>query len=362
MPISSDPDPAVQHRRSGAGAGGSVRWRTEWCADRSAAGRTHLRRPDRVHARGRARGRAGPVDRSRMVAGAMRSAVAAATLGTSAVELGGVVVTLLVSSFLVFSSLYVAPGDPIDFLVQGRSPSPEAIAAVSRRSRPRPAVPRAVLALAGRVLHGDLGQSFQFRDDVSTLIAARLGTTILLMVMSATLIAVFGLTAGIVGALQRRGGSPTGRCWYDHGARRGAVVRRRDPADVGVRRPARLVPDLRGRRRAAGPDIPPGAAGVRPVADVRRSAGRVTRSAMLDELGREHVEVALSRGVPRRTVVRRHVLRNSLGPISRSPACWSPGCWSAARSSRRRSASVASARCWCSRSTSGTSRWCRRSC
>jgi peptide/nickel transport system permease protein len=37
---------------------------------------------------------------------------------------------------------------------------------------------------------------------------------------------------------------------------------------------------------------------------------------MLDELGREHVEVALSRGLPRRTVVRRHVLRNALGPIT----------------------------------------------
>ena len=36
---------------------------------------------------------------------------------------------------------------------------------------------------------------------------------------------------------------------------------------------------------------------------------------MLEELGREHVEVALSRGMSRRTVVRRHVLRNALGPI-----------------------------------------------
>jgi peptide/nickel transport system permease protein len=44
--------------------------------------------------------------------------------------------------------------------------------------------------------------------------------------------------------------------------------------------------------------------------------GRVTRSSMLDELGREHVEVAVSRGIPYRTVVRRHVLRNALGPIS----------------------------------------------
>ena len=42
---------------------------------------------------------------------------------------------------------------------------------------------------------------------------------------------------------------------------------------------------------------------------------RVTRSSMLDELRREHVEVALSRGLNKRSVIRRHVLRNALGPI-----------------------------------------------
>jgi peptide/nickel transport system permease protein len=36
---------------------------------------------------------------------------------------------------------------------------------------------------------------------------------------------------------------------------------------------------------------------------------------MVDQLGREHVEVATSRGLTRATVVRRHVFRNSIGPI-----------------------------------------------
>jgi len=43
--------------------------------------------------------------------------------------------------------------------------------------------------------------------------------------------------------------------------------------------------------------------------------GKVTRSAMVEQLNREHVEVATSRGLTRPTVVRRHVLRNALGPI-----------------------------------------------
>lgn len=42
---------------------------------------------------------------------------------------------------------------------------------------------------------------------------------------------------------------------------------------------------------------------------------RVTRSAMLDVLGQEHVTVALSRGVPKRHVISRHVFRNALGTV-----------------------------------------------
>ena len=43
--------------------------------------------------------------------------------------------------------------------------------------------------------------------------------------------------------------------------------------------------------------------------------GKVTRTSMVDQLGREHVEVATSRGLKRATVIRRHVFRNAIGPI-----------------------------------------------
>lgn len=43
--------------------------------------------------------------------------------------------------------------------------------------------------------------------------------------------------------------------------------------------------------------------------------GKVTRTSMVEQLGREHVEVATSRGLTRATVIRRHVLRNAIGPI-----------------------------------------------
>jgi len=43
---------------------------------------------------------------------------------------------------------------------------------------------------------------------------------------------------------------------------------------------------------------------------------RVTRVAVREESAREHVQTAVSRGLPRRLVVRRHVLRNAAIPIT----------------------------------------------
>ena len=43
---------------------------------------------------------------------------------------------------------------------------------------------------------------------------------------------------------------------------------------------------------------------------------RVTRTAVREELGKEHVQTAVSRGLPWSDVVRRHVLRNAAIPIT----------------------------------------------
>lgn len=228
----------------------------------------------------------------------------------------GVLVTLLVSSFLVFASLYVAPGDPIDFLVQGRSPSPETIAAVKAQyGLDQPFLQQYWSWLTG-ILHGDLGRSFQFREDVGTLLGARLGTTLLLMAMSAVLITVVGLLAGIVGALTA--GRVADKCVLVMTTFLAAV-----PSFVA----SILLISVFAVRLGWFPTFGAGAGLADRVYHLTLPAialsltfialvARVTRSAMLEELGREHVEVSLSRGLPRRTVVRRHVLRNALGPIT----------------------------------------------
>lgn len=230
-------------------------------------------------------------------------------------KLAGMAATLLVTSFLVFSSLFLAPGDPASFLVKGRSPSPQELAEIRHQyGFDEPFLVRYGNWLEG-VLRGDFGRSHLFHQDVASVIWSRLPSSLLLIGVSALMIAVVGTGAGIVGALRR--GSRTDRTLM-------LLV------TVGAAAPAfvagLLLRSVLGVRLGWFPTIGNGTGVLDRLHHVILPAAalsvtfmalvtRVTRSAMLDELRREHVEVALSRGTPRRTVIRRHVLRNALGPI-----------------------------------------------
>ncbi len=80
------------------------------------------------------------------------------------------VLTLLVSSFVIYSSLYLAPGNPIATLTGGRTPSPEAIAILEHRYHlDQPFLVRYWLWLKA-ALTGDFGVSIPHRQEVSDLI------------------------------------------------------------------------------------------------------------------------------------------------------------------------------------------------
>jgi peptide/nickel transport system permease protein len=230
-------------------------------------------------------------------------------------KLAGMVATLFVTSFLVFASLYVAPGDPLDFLLQGRSPTPEAVAAVSAQyGLDQPFLVQYWHWLTG-VLHLDFGRSLQFREDVASLIGARLPTTLGLVVLSAVIICVVGLGAGILGAVR------SGRT-ADRVVLISTTVLAAIPSFVA----AIIFISVFAVRLGWFPTFGAGEGFTDRLYHLTLPAvalsltfialvARITRSSMLDELAREHVEVAVSRGVARRTVVRRHVLRNAWGPI-----------------------------------------------
>jgi peptide/nickel transport system permease protein len=231
-------------------------------------------------------------------------------------SLGSLVLTLLVVSILVFLSLHLVPGDPVSFLVQGRDVDPQTIAAIrAEYGFDQPLVVQ-YLRWIGGALHGDFGRSLQFHDSVGSLIASRLPTTVGLVVMAGIIVGVVGLAGGAASAIGR------GRA-LDGGIQIVFSAFSAIPAFVAAIALVWLFAVQLGWFPAFGAGsgfldtvwhltLPSIALALTFIALV----GRVTRSAMIDQFGREHVEVAESRGIPTGTVVRRHVFRNAIGPIA----------------------------------------------
>ena len=113
--------------------------------------------------------------------------------------------TIVATTMLVHLALYLAPGDPIGYLLNGQPATPERIAALrAQYNLDEPFFTRYVSWITG-VFQGDLGTSAAFNADVSTLIASRFQTTMYLVLISFVFISVFGLTLGILAGLHKGG-------------------------------------------------------------------------------------------------------------------------------------------------------------
>ncbi|MFE7601251.1 ABC transporter permease [Streptomyces sp. NPDC057494] len=228
----------------------------------------------------------------------------------------GLAAVLFVTSLVVFGSIHLAPGDPVTFLLHGRPATPATVAALRAEHHLDDPLVTQYAKWLGGVLSGDFGRSAQYHQDVASLIGSRLPGTALLVGYAAVLVVVLGVAAGILGAL--RPGVP------DRAVLIGTGVATATPSFVTAIALVSLFSVQLGWFPGPGGGTPEGLSDrlyqlTLPAFALALSfAGllaRVTRSAMLDELGREHVEVARARGVAGRSVVRRHVLRNALGPV-----------------------------------------------
>lgn len=224
-------------------------------------------------------------------------------------------VTLFVASFAIYSAMYLAPGNPIAALTGGRTPTPEAIKVLEQRyNLDDPFLVRYVRWVSG-AFRGDFGVSIQLRQDVSTLISQRIGTTVQLVLFSSLIIVVVGIALGLLGGL-----------------RRGIV----DNLVIVISTLSAAVPsfvasiillsvfavNLGWFPALGGGDgfvdqvkhltLPAVALAFSSIALV----ARITRASVREELSREHVQTAISRGIPYRLVVRRHVMRNAAIPIT----------------------------------------------
>jgi peptide/nickel transport system permease protein len=230
-----------------------------------------------------------------------------------AFRLLGLVVTLLVASFIIYGALYVAPGDPATLLAGGHA-TPQVLATIHKQYHlDDPFLVQYWHWLEG-VLHGDLGQSFVYHESVTTLVRQRLGVTAELIFYSSVLILGIGIGLGILGGLSSRGSSLiTGATSV------GLAIPSYVAAIVLVT--AFAVDEqwfpVFGNGSGVGGSIhhltlPAIALALSWTAFV----AQLTKAAVIVELDSEHVDTARSRGLRESVVIRRHVVRNAMIPIT----------------------------------------------
>lgn len=223
--------------------------------------------------------------------------------------------TLLVASFLSFVFLQMAPGDPVTMLLGERAADPQAVARLQAQFHlDQPVVVQYWLWLSG-VFTGDLGTSYVFGQDVSSMVAARLPTTFMLVVYGSVLVIAFGFLSGLLAARSKQ--------HVDTGISIILSIALATPSYViaiGLITVFSLYLDW----------FPVFGSGegfwgslhhlTLPAITLALSSSaamaRVTRASIIEESRRDHVVTAVARGFRPGEVLRRHVIRNALLPIT----------------------------------------------
>jgi peptide/nickel transport system permease protein len=232
--------------------------------------------------------------------------------------LAATIPVLGVVAVLVFLLLRLTPGDPAAILA-GDAATSEQIAAIrADLGLDKPLVVQFGIWL-GKVLSGDLGQSFYFRIDVATLIGQRLEPTFALATLTILIAVVISLPLGTLAAW-RFGG------WLDRALMGFSVLGFSVPVFVLAYLLIWLVSLQLGWLPVQGyvrisdnffvfvkhlilPAITLSVIYIALIA-------RVTRASVLEALGEDYIRTARAKGLPEMRVLVRHALANAAVPIA----------------------------------------------
>ncbi|MBC7895910.1 MAG: ABC transporter permease [Cytophagaceae bacterium] len=235
------------------------------------------------------------------------------------------VATVFAVTTVTFVLVRAAPGEPYAFLLNDARLTPEQVAAFRARYGLDQPLPVQYARYIGRVMRGDLGQSFVERRPVVTVLRERLPRTLLLM--GTAIVTGFALGVGVGAWQASRAGSRRERAVGSLTVALNAIpdfwiaiallllfglklhwlpiTGMVDPTMHDFLSPAGKAWDVLRHL------ILPAASLVLIVAAV---VARFQRNAVLEVLPEDFVRTARAKGVPRQGVVFRHALRNALLP------------------------------------------------
>jgi peptide/nickel transport system permease protein len=115
----------------------------------------------------------------------------------------GAIPLLIVTSFIVFSFLHIAPGSPEQILLGGKNVNEETLQAIRDRYRLDDPFLVQYWTWLQNAATGDLGESIVFRDSVANVVGPRIVPTVELALYALVLIVIFGLPLGILTGIKR---------------------------------------------------------------------------------------------------------------------------------------------------------------
>ena len=225
---------------------------------------------------------------------------------------------LLVVAVLVFALLRLAPGDPAAIMA-GDAATAEQIASIrAGLGLDKPIVVQFGIWL-GKVLSGDLGESFYFRIKVAKLIGQRLEPTLALATLTILIAVLLSVPLGVLAAW-RHGG------WLDRALMGFSVLGFSIPVFVLAYLLIWLFSlelgwlPVQGYARVADGFgtflrhlvLPATTLSVIYIALI----ARVTRASVLEALGEDYIRTARAKGLPELRVLVRHALANAAVPIA----------------------------------------------
>jgi peptide/nickel transport system permease protein len=224
---------------------------------------------------------------------------------------------LFLVSGMIFSLIHLIPGDPIDYLFADETLTPEIRDQYERDlGLDRPLVIQYATWL-GKVFRGDLGMSIQMGRPILDLIWERVPATLLLALAAILVSVLIAIPVGIIAAVKRHTS-------YDYLFMTSALV--------GISIPHFWLGILLILFFSVFLDVLP-SSGYRPLLSdpmgslehlvlpsitlgtgMAAIVARMTRSEMLEEIGKEYVRTARAKGMPEGRVIFRHILKNALVP------------------------------------------------
>jgi peptide/nickel transport system permease protein len=247
----------------------------------------------------------------------------------------GCIPVLFALTVILFALQQIAPADPVRAIV-GTNARPEAYEAARERLGLDDPLTEQYVRYVVNAVQGDLGESVVTSRPVTTDIRTFLPASLELVGFTLFLVAVFGLTMGLVSTMR----------WPGAQALRGLMVCLASVPTFLVGLVLLMVLYRRfdlfpASGRTSIDDVPSGPTGFltidgllsgRPDVTVdaishlimpaiclglvsAASVGRVFRSSLTNTMRSDHVRTAKAKGLADRTVVRRHGVRNSINPV-----------------------------------------------